>query len=185
MNDACKQCESKLEAFADGTLNEEDAARVAAHIEHCPKCLAEVRTLRAIANTLSTLPYHVCPDRVISAVYEATIEKRVPERASQRKWDWNLIFGWRAAVAGMAAASIALLLFLNPFGDRNGTLPGPYHPDELAIAGDLAKWSLLYVAQTIKESEREVVHGVLVEGLPRKIRHAVKNEIQVFKGEEL
>jgi hypothetical protein len=184
MNDMCRQYESKLDAFADDALSEDEAAGVASHLDECKKCSAEVRTLRAVTDTLSTLPYHTCPDRVIDPVYEATIKKKVLKEAPQSRWDWSLIFGWRAAVAGMAAASIALLLFLNPFGDQNGALPGYYHPDELAGAGDLAKWSLLYIAQTIKESERDVVHGVLVEGLPRKIRYVVKSEIQVFKGEE-
>jgi anti-sigma-K factor RskA len=184
MNDDCKLFEPELESFADGTLNEDDAARVTAHLEECPKCLAEVRALRAIADTLTSLPFHPCPDRVTEAVWEATIKKRVPEGARERKWDWSLVFGWRGAVAGMAAASIALLLFLNPFGDQNGTMPGYYDSHELAGAGDLAKWSLLYVAQTIRESEREIVHDVVVEGLPRKIRDTVNNEIHVLKGEK-
>jgi anti-sigma-K factor RskA len=185
MNDTCKQYISKLEPFVDGTLGDDEAAEVSAHLQRCPTCSAEVNALRAIANTLSTLPYHACPDHVTEAVYEATVRKRVPAESRGRKWDWSLIFGWRAAVVGMAAASVALLLFLNPFGDQNGAVPGYYHPNELAGAGELAKWSLLYVAQTMKESEREVVHDVVVEGLPRKIRGVVKNEIQAFKGVEL
>jgi hypothetical protein len=107
----------QLGAFALGQLSPGEAAAVQAHLEGCPGCWTEAAELSRVAALLpladpdrldvSPTP----PEGLLDRVFERIREERAVERRRRR----------RALIArmglGLAAALIAVVVWLAPFGD--------------------------------------------------------------------
>jgi len=156
-----------------GDLSRDEKTWVEAHIEDCAACSSEFRTYRSIDQSLADLPRFSCPEHVTRAICEATIHNEMAGSKHDRKWNWSFIFGWRPALAGLAAATLMLFFLWNPIEDTEKSTPDMFSGSEVAKAGILAKWSLIYAAQTMKESERRVVDDVLIPEIPGKIREVI------------
>lgn len=67
----CEESLESLEAFLDGDLPAEEAARLQRHLEGCPSCAAELSLVRKIQSELRTLPLPDCPPEVLEKVRKA------------------------------------------------------------------------------------------------------------------
>jgi anti-sigma factor RsiW len=68
MSRRCEAFEPWLSAWVDGELNRGERARVGAHLQRCPKCRAEIASLRVTQSLLRSLPQRGMPVTVAAAV---------------------------------------------------------------------------------------------------------------------
>lgn len=97
----CAEIRARLDDWAAGRLADDEAGRVAAHLEACGPCRAEARPALALAEATSALPRSVDPARDlwpgIAAALDEPVERPIP---------WAGRFGAR----GMAAAAVLLVV---------------------------------------------------------------------------
>ena len=76
---SCRMARPKLSAFVDGDLEAPVSRAVAAHLETCPACRADLESLRATLEALVDLPRVACPEPIASRVQERLdMERRGP-----------------------------------------------------------------------------------------------------------
>jgi anti-sigma factor RsiW len=108
MNEDCDEIRLLIQADLDGELRPAEAARIAAHLERCPRC-AETEVDLA---TLSERVRREVPSYPASEEFRAALTARLaaaapkPAAARRRPWMLGTTFGAGFAVA----ASLALLL---------------------------------------------------------------------------
>ncbi|HUP19786.1 MAG TPA: zf-HC2 domain-containing protein, partial [Gemmatimonadota bacterium] len=78
----CAEIRPRLDDWAAGRLADDEAGRVAAHLEGCGPCRAEARPALALAEATSALPRSVDPARdlwpEIAAALDGPAERPVP-----------------------------------------------------------------------------------------------------------
>ena len=111
-SDGCEEMRLLVQADVDGELAPADAARVAAHLDHCPDCAELQNRLLALSQAIR----RDAPRYPASQALSAALRHRVPSPArAQRAWVPGLSFGAAFAMA----ACLALLLVL----PRTSVLP--------------------------------------------------------------
>ena len=140
MDDACPDMRLLIQADVDGELAPAEAARVSAHLEHCPACAEMQAQLLAVAERVrGEASYHPASDALRAAV-RARVAGVVGQdaqavrhaRIARRSWKWR-VPGWHpGSIApfgtGFAlAVCIALLLVL----PRGGGLPDAVVADHI------------------------------------------------------
>ncbi|HVO52859.1 MAG TPA: zf-HC2 domain-containing protein [Solirubrobacterales bacterium] len=115
----CREWRELLGVYALGHLPDDERAGLEAHLEGCPDCRAEARSLKGVAALLPAAdptrfgpapqPPRELGDRVMAAVGGE-------ERARKRKRRLRLGFGLGAATA--AATAVVLLLVLGGGGEK-------------------------------------------------------------------
>ena len=103
----CEKVVAQLSAFLDGELAPREAERIRAHIESCPDCRRERRTLERTARLVRDLPQTAAPedlhDRVMAKINAAPVIAAVPRSGFSRR------VLWPAAAAVVLACLIGLL----------------------------------------------------------------------------
>jgi anti-sigma-K factor RskA len=103
-----------LPAHALGSLDEEEAVRVAEHLEYCPACRAKLVPYLEVAGQLAlAAPEMVPPARVKQQLMRRVDRRRtVPESAQGRGWwqQWAGLF--RRSAPAWALASVILIVAL-------------------------------------------------------------------------
>jgi Putative zinc-finger len=117
----CREWRESLGAYALGQLPEEEGAALAAHLEGCAECRAELESLAGVARLLPMAdPEHFgtapAPPPSLADQVVATIRA---ERRSQRRRRLRLGLAFSGVTAAVAAAVLAL--FVLP----EGSSPGP------------------------------------------------------------
>lgn len=115
-----------LGAYALGDLPADERASVAAHIEGCAECRAELRELEGVAALLPLAdPARiegppVRPPADLGARIEAQIAaERAREGRAKRRRRLRLGFGGAVAVAAVAAVAAVLALVVLPIGGES------------------------------------------------------------------
>jgi len=119
-NQACEEWTPQLAAYA---LGEEPGAELQAHLEICPHCRAELRSLGRVARMLPHAVPHVAPpaelrQRILDAAGRPVAAAAKPSRPSRRlRWGWPT-FAWAAVVGVLLGWNLALIGQLRD-SDRN------------------------------------------------------------------
>ena len=127
----CKRCIEDLTAYQDGELSAADAGLVQSHLEACPACADELRSLRKAAALVDLNTNELEPNRESWNLVKAQISSF---QSSQSSWWRPLIKHWRIAAATVVAAAIFIL---------------GYNQYQRSQRSDLEK----YIAQYIQERE--------------------------------
>jgi anti-sigma factor RsiW len=92
----------QLGAYLDGELSPGGARRLAAHLDQCPACRAELAQLRALSRVLREEPPTVAPPAPDRFAAQVTLRlARRPRRSLRRR---TLRLGWRLAPLGLLSA---------------------------------------------------------------------------------
>ena len=147
----CKQVAPWLSAYADGELDAERYAAVAAHLDACAQCRCEVECLRNLGAALwETLgPEGGAPD--VSTVVARRVHR-------QRQWD----FGVRAAAAILVCGLGVFALAWRPAPD-----PAPSLPRVNTVSTPLTTTELVRTSDTalrIAQTKRKVAVRLTVGG---------------------
>ncbi len=131
MGDGCDEMRLLVQADVDGELAAAEAARVAAHLEHCDGCAELQRQLLVLAQPLRReMPYYAASDALRAAVQSrvAAVASATPSPArapvAQPSW-WRRRLSLRLGPvapfgAGFAVAACLALVLVLP---RSGGLP--------------------------------------------------------------
>src|SRR5579864_285137 len=112
---ACEDRSLTIGALADGELDAVNTALIEAHVARCDGCREELERLQAVRSLLRTDGVrHSSPaqleDRILS----------LPELSKRPSSQANRLSGWLApGVAGALAATLAMLVFVNPAEQRS------------------------------------------------------------------
>jgi anti-sigma factor RsiW len=113
--DSCDEMRLLMQADVDGELQPAEAARIGAHMEHCPDCVeAQTQLLALSARLQSDAPRYPASDRLRAAV-TASIAAATPLAPSIRRrisFAPGMSFG-----GGFALAACLALFLLLPRGD--------------------------------------------------------------------
>jgi anti-sigma factor RsiW len=134
---SCVWVSERLDAYLERDLAPSEHDAIAAHLETCGDCAAELELAKRLVHTLRDLPLLTCPE---------TVRVAVDERIGPPPSWWRRLTGlrvWRPALAGGVAAVLVAITALVGH-HQTSTTPTA---EELARAGAEAKWALTYVAQ--------------------------------------
>jgi anti-sigma factor RsiW len=134
---------TQLEAWADGSLEGESRARMAAAIAADPQLAAAARRAAALHRALRALPH----ERMPSGLRRRLLA--IPAR-SARGWPW---FSWPAlASAAAAVAVVGVALWLGP--------DAPAPPDERAAAIQEFEVAMRYLQKSARITQGQVTSAV-------------------------
>ena len=102
----CEEFAALLDAYADGELNEQEAARVRAHLETCAGCRMYVENIRAIRAAFPSTEETDVPDGFADGVMAAIRAGAAPRRQKRTQW---------LKVAVSLAACVAILVVVGSF----------------------------------------------------------------------
>jgi anti-sigma factor RsiW len=117
---SCRAARPKLSAFLDGDLEAPVSRAVAAHLETCAGCRADLDSLRATLEALVDLPRVACPEPIASRVQEwLELEQRGPGLALLFRPPWAarplmLPSLLPACLTLLVALAVALLISRDP-----------------------------------------------------------------------
>ena len=140
---------------------------------------------KKFVETLAALPTLPCPERVIQHVNE-TIKSEVKGKSfsiiKNRKHRFTL--DWKSAALGVAIIIVFMISIQFPFRDKSTPTQTQYTEQDIRKAKKALKWSLVYMAQKIKKSEKTVVEETLYDFLPKTVSNSIRKIIPILKGGE-
>jgi hypothetical protein len=120
----CREWRESLGAYALGQVDEEERARIEAHLEGCDSCRAELASLSPVVKMLPHAdPVHFGPAPQPPAELGAQIAATIEAERGERRKRGNrrrLGFALGGATAALAAAALALFVLLPGGGGEPG-----------------------------------------------------------------
>ena len=180
MNTQCHEIRSLFDRFLDGDLHRKEKSRLKKHLRKCQACRSELEKEQKILEMLAALPKLKCSETVTERIKNVTIgrEESLISRIKSSGW----LYGWRPAVVAAAVSIFVLFLVFRPLINREEPVNVSYSQSEVKKAREQAKWSLIYVSQTINKTEKGVVEQVLMDYLPKTMRNSIKYAIPLLRG---
>jgi anti-sigma factor RsiW len=120
----CRELDTRLDDWLDGTLPPSQAAELEAHLAGCGSCREQARTLRRLLAHATALPRSVAPPHDLWP----RIESRIAPSG------WARLFAWDRPtfLAAAAAAAVVFGLLAVVFTQRS---PGTVRTVEIPVAG--------------------------------------------------
>jgi len=181
-----------LERYLDDDLAPERAAQVAAHVQRCDTCRAELTAAERVQAGLRALPRDRCPEHVATTVLaQVAAESRRTAAAApgQARWDWREWLRragwgswWRPALATASVAATALCIALLARQPE-----APAAPDaDLVRAEEEVRWALAYVAHVTRQASDaalettvgELMGNVIGERVVAPVTNAVRRPLE-------
>lgn len=127
---ACDTVEPMLSAWIDDELTPAERAKVAAHLQRCPRCRNAVRDLRITATLLRSMPARRTP----AGLYGTPVPTLfgIPEPADPPPATARV----RRAVTRSLAGAVGAVLLLGATAFAVGGQPEPQHP-QVAVPVDV------------------------------------------------
>jgi anti-sigma factor (TIGR02949 family) len=176
---ACAWAQEMIEAYVDGELSADKAARLESHLLSCPTCAEELALAKRVKRTLGDLPQQSCPDKIVDAVLaRAAIESPAAKRHRVRAADvGRYTWVWRAAAiaAVVVLVGIGISVFRRP--QPTGP-PATLSPEELAFAEHQVKWTLAYVDAITRRSAFMVTDDVFETRVLPPIQRALAGVLE-------
>jgi len=180
MNQRCEDMRSLFDSYMNGGLKRKRRAVLEDHLASCDACRRALAGEREVAEALESLPVMECPDRVVEKIERAAFPAAVGGFARARKRRHG--FQWATVSVGLAAAAVAALMIVGPFGGGDETEKPEFSEEEALSAREKAKWSLGYIADVMNRKEKEVIEDVFLKELPMNVRKSLKHSIPILKG---
>lgn len=193
----CRDVSQRLDDYLDGALAPDQARLVEAHLEACPACGAEERSLRDLLDRAARLPREIPPRQDLWPGIAERVEGRhvVPLRP---RWGHGLLGRWPvglAAAAALVGASSALTALLMR-GGAPGQLPigaqatlrpaalaagpasirgaeGDYEKAAAALLASLQERKGSLSPETLKAVEKNLA---VIDGALREVRAALEED---------
>lgn len=103
MSDRCDKLEPLLSAWVDGELRAGERARMATHLQRCPRCRATLHELRVTQSMLRSLPTHRLPIDVVAPDAQGSRRRGLVRRVAARSTAAMVAFTMLVGVAAFAA----------------------------------------------------------------------------------
>lgn len=147
----CQEARQQLSALQDGELAAERQARLMAHLEACPACMAEYRRIQAVWTELERLPVPPAKADFIPSVLD-----RIDGHPGVRR-QYAL---WSAPRRVPAFAALALTLLLG--AAAGGFLGSAALPSQPALTAEVESASTLSALDALASAPQgSLAHGYL------------------------
>ena len=178
----CYEIQILIEKLLNHEMARKERRDFRKHIHNCPDCRTELEKWQKVEKVLSGFPRQKCPNRVFDNIYSKTIgsEQKNIHRIRFRSFPGHA--GWKWAGAAIALGLILLLAVIHPIVNQKKIEEISYSQQEALKAREQAKWSLTYVAQVLRKSEKTAIDNALMIELPQTVRKVVKNTLPILKG---
>lgn len=153
----CSDVLEGIEAWIDGELGAEEAARFEAHIAQCASCRTEKSEAEDLVMGLRSLPEFDVPTRVLHSV---------PGFARPPMWarfGATTTTSMRRPAAAAAAIAVAMLAIVLVSQWRGPSTP-KYSDQEIERAALEAQLALAYVGDAVQRAELSVKEKILEDG---------------------
>jgi anti-sigma factor (TIGR02949 family) len=166
----CAWARQVIEAYLDGDLTADEAAKLESHLSGCQSCAEELALAKQVNLALRALPEQRCPDRIRDAVLDRVAKQRSAVRRSVPVWT----AGRHPRVWRPAAFAAALLVVVIAVLVQKGPQPPPatVTPEELVRAEQQVRWTLAYVGEIGRRSAFTVRDDVFESRVVSPIRKA-------------
>lgn len=182
MKKDCDTIRPLIEGFANGTIASNDQQEVERHIDHCTACAREVKAAVLMEVGLRSMETLSCPEHVMDAVFDkAGISKRGIILRFPRFMESTPVR--LSTIGGLAAAALAIVVLLSPLVGLRQPGSDALDSDSIAHTQAIAKWSMVYLAQTVHRSEKRILNEIAVESAAPKVRGILQEELSFLKGE--
>jgi anti-sigma factor RsiW len=106
----CGETAILLHALLDGELDAGHASEVEAHVEHCPRCAAQLRAYRELQQAMPAAQLHFTAPASLRQRIEKALPTAAPQRASSRR---SVLKGFvmGTALSTAMAASLVVAVF--------------------------------------------------------------------------
>ncbi|MHC4934224.1 MAG: anti-sigma factor family protein [Planctomycetota bacterium] len=153
----CSDVLEGIEAWIDGELGAEEAARFEAHIAQCASCRTEKSEAEDLVMGLRSLPEFDIPTRVLHSV---------PGFARPPMWarfGATMTASMRRPATAAAAVGVAILaiVLVSPW---RGPSTSKYSDQEIERAALEAQLALAYVGDAVQRAELSVKEKILKDG---------------------
>lgn len=153
----CSDVLEGIEAWIDGELGAEEAARFEAHIAQCASCRTEKSEAEDLVMGLRSLPEFDIPTRVLHSV---------PGFARPPMWarfGATMTASMRRPATAAAAVGVAILaiVLVSPW---RGPSTSKYSDQEIERAALEAQLALAYVGDAVQRAELSVKEKILEDG---------------------
>jgi anti-sigma factor RsiW len=169
----CAEILELLDAWADGDLDEVEAAAVRAHVDECRSCHEELKLAETVVAELRALPEFDVPDGVLR-----TVRNTIGPTAANR---FRMFFKgstFRPVPVLAAVATVVLMvLVLSPW--RRPSVP-QYTDQEIERAAAETRLALAYVGSIAQRAELRVKERVLDEGTTARTVRGVRRSLQLI-----
>ncbi len=178
----CHEIQILIEKLLNHEMTRKERRDLQKHIRNCPDCRKEFEKWQKVEKALSGFPTQKCPNEVLEKIYSNTIGSKQKSIRQIRFRIGPGYAGWKWAGAAVALGLILLLTVIHPIVDKKKIEEISYSQEQALKAREQAKWSLAYVAQVLRKSEKTAVDNALMIELPETVRKAVKNTVSILKG---
>ena len=172
---SCEEVKMHFSSFILGQMDKTLKNEIIHHLQDCRACSEEFKEEKVLFNAIKELPVLNCPGHIPREVIRKTVdsEKRKVQKINLHS------FRWQTAVAGCVALALLLIYVIKPF-DQTQTQTPQLTQEDIEKARAQYKWSMMYVAQKLKQTEKKAIREVVIRDLPGSVQECLKKTIPIL-----
>jgi predicted anti-sigma-YlaC factor YlaD len=177
MKSTCEEAQALLERFLSEDLPANELNRLQAHLDRCAQC-QRVLEDEPWEQLLMNLPRQTCPKRVVQKVISGIRKESSKKEPRLVRWHW------RQMVLASAAVAVTIAILINRPGlYQQKTAKQEYSEEEIEQAREVMKWTMVYTAQKMKQSENQAIDKVFSDCLPQSVQKSIRKVLPILQGE--
>ena len=178
----CLHFEELIDGMLDGTITPQEEAALKAHLEECTACKTAFEQDRAVIALLESLPVQSLSSDAVQRIENATVGKRKNRFDSFRLRGRMHLPVWPKFAFGFIAV-LVLLFLIRPFIESPQPDSVPVYTETDALhAKKQAKWSLVYISDLLRKTEKRVVSDILLKDMPGTVKKSLEKSLPLLKG---
>ena len=183
MNADCRKIQVLINDYLDGTLSPSAAEALQSHLSECAECNEGLEQEKQIISLVQTLPVQHVSSAVLRRIEARTVKQK--RRTDPGIWirEKLLIPAWPKVAFGVAVVAIAAMMIWQPFSDPADHQNLSYTELDARSAKSQAKWSLAYISDLIRKTEKHVVTDILLKDMPGTLKKSLEKSLPILKGD--
>ena len=177
MKTTCKETQALLDRFIFDDLSAYELSQLQEHLDSCAQC-QRVLEDEPWEKLLMHLPAQSCPERVVRQVISGI--RKGPHKRESRMIRWH----WKQMVLASAAVAVTVAILIHrPDSYQQKVAEKEYSQEEIEQAREVMKWTMVYTAQKMKQSENRAIDEVFTDYLPKSVQKSIRKLLPILQGE--
>jgi membrane-associated HD superfamily phosphohydrolase len=177
MKSTCKEAQVLLDRFLSEDLPANELNQLQAHLDSCAQC-QRVLEDEPWERLLMNLPRQTCPNRVVHEVISSI------RKDSHKRESWLIRWHWKQMILASAAVAVTIAILINrPGSYQQKTAKREYSEEEIEQAREVMKWTMVYTAQKMKQSENKAIDQVFSDCLPQSVQKSIRKVLPILQGD--
>jgi len=178
----CLHIQERIDDYIDGTLSPSEKSDLQRHLSECEACRIRLQDEQRIISLIESLPLQVLPEEVVNRIEDRTVRKTHGNSAGQWLRERLIIPRWPKVAVGFAVVAIAVFIVLKSLPESVTPDPATFSEADARNAKLKAKWSLVYISDLMKKTEKRVVADILLKDMPSTIKKSLEKSLPLLKG---